>query len=138
MKQISRGKKQHKGFTLIETLLALSVLLLSLSLLVPMLSIWLHIQQNSYESEDRIALQQLRILLAQSEEVKIQGNQLTFFYQNKHQLLHYDCHRLVRSSGYEIFLQDLDAALFRQEGKRIYLLWTRQKQKRKALLYVEG
>lgn len=125
------------GFTLVEMLVAFSCVAVSCVLLMPVVSVLQRLQEPVYYSEDRIAMYQLRFLLAQSSRLSLQENTLSFIYQKKKQTLEYDRRRLVRRSGYEIFLQDVDALQFQKRKECYYVTWVRKEKREEALLTCE-
>lgn len=134
MKPYEKHINANRGFTLVETLLGMSCVFVASLLFVPLVSIMADIQKPSYASEDRIAIAQLRFLLAQSKDISLQDNTMIFSYQKKQQHLSYDRQRLVRQDGYEIFLQHVDQIQFQEQNKCIYVRWKRGKKQQQALL----
>lgn len=127
----------HKGFTLVETLIAFSCVMLSILMVAPLISSVSKMWKQNYQSEDRIAIYQLRILLAQSKDVRLQNQQLSFIYRKQETILEWHKDRLVKRDGYIIYLQDIDDGFFIQEDGCIYAQWTRNKNTKQALLSCE-
>lgn len=135
--QCRKSIRNNSGFTLVEMLVAFSCVAVSCSLLMPLVSILQRLQRPVYYTEDRLAIYQLRFLLAQSSELSLQEQTLSFTYQKKKQTLEYDRRRLVRRSGYEIFLQDVDALQFQKRRECYYVTWVRKDKREEALLTCE-
>lgn len=125
------------GFTLTEVLVAMLVVSISCLLLMQCTLLLRNLYQPHYESEDRVAIAQLRILLAQADTLQGQGDELSFRYQGKDSYLQLHTHRMVRRSGYEIFLQDLDEVSFAKDGNCYELNWRRGKSMKKAVIACE-
>ncbi len=123
-----------KGFTLSEVLIALTCVLIAILLCMPIISSIAYMQKPSYLSEDRLAIYQLRLLLAQSNDISIKDESLYFLYQKEPQVLQYDRNRLVRKKGYEIFMQSVDDLYFEQREECFYVVWQREKKQKTALL----
>ena len=123
-----------KGFTLIEVLIAFTCVLIAILLCMPIISSIAYMQKPSYLSEDRLAIYQLRLLLAQSNDISIKDESLYFLYQKEPQVLQYDRNRLVRKKGYEIFMQSADDLYFEQREECFYVVWQREKKQKTALL----
>lgn len=138
MKKYKQSISSTDGFTLLEVLIALLCISLATVLFVQCTAILKKMSKPMYQSEDRIAIYQLRLLLAQSENLRIQDKNLYFTYAEKEN--HFELHnrRLVRKSGYEIFLQDIDAFNIREEKGCFHVYWNRQKMQKKALLACGG
>ncbi len=117
-----------KGFTLSEVLIALTCVLIAILLCMPIISSIAYMQKPSYLSEDRLAIYQLRLLLAQSNDISIKDESLYFLYQKEPQVLQYDRNRLVRKKGYEIFMQSVDDLYFEQREECFYVVWQREKK----------
>lgn len=126
--------KNKKGFTLIEVLIALLCISLTSVLLTQCVVILKRLSEMQYQSEDRIAIHQLRILLAQGSNFHIQQNILYFTYANEENRLELHNRRFVRKKGYEIFLQDIDYAEVKEKGGCFYVRWERKKKEKEALL----
>ena len=137
MMQWKKPIRNNGGFTLVEMLVAFSCVAVSCVLLMPVVSALQRLQEPVYYSEDRIAMYQLRFLLAQSSRLSLQENTLSFIYQKKKQTLEYDRRRLVRRSGSEIFLQDVDALQFQKRKECYYVTWVRKEKREEALLTCE-
>ena len=135
--QCRKSIRNNSGFTLVEMLVAFSCVAVSCSLLMPLVSTLQRLQRPVYYTEDRLAIYQLRFLLAQSSELSLQEQPLSFTYQKKKQTLEYDRRRLVRRSGYEIFLQDVDALQFQKRRECYYVTWVRKDKREEALLTCE-
>ena len=135
--QCRKSIRNNSGFTLVEMLVAFSCVAVSCSLLMPLVSTLQRLQRPVYYPEDRLAIYQLRFLLAQSSELSLQEQTLSFTYQKKKQTLEYDRRRLVRRSGYEIFLQDVDALQFQKRRECYYVTWVRKDKREEALLTCE-
>lgn len=135
--QCRKSIRNNSGFTLVEMLVAFSCVAVSCSLLMPLVSTLQRLQRPVYYTEDRLAIYQLRFLLAQSSELSLQEQTLSFTYQKKEQTLEYDRRRLVRRSGYEIFLQDVDALQFQKRRECYYVTWVRKDKREEALLTCE-
>ena len=128
MMQWKKPIRNNGGFTLVEMLVAFSCVAVSCVLLMPVVSALQRLQEPVYYSEDRIA---------QSSRLSLQENTLSFIYQKKKQTLEYDRRRLVRRSGYEIFLQDVDALQFQKRKECYYVTWVRKEKREEALLTCE-
>lgn len=137
MKQWKKSIRNRNGFTLVELLAAFSCVVVSCLLLMPIVSVLQRLQKPIHYSEDRIAIYQLRFLLVQSTELSLQEDALSFTYQKKKQTLQYDRGRLVRRSGYEIFMQDVDAVQFQKRKECYYVTWKRNDKRKDALLACE-
>lgn len=134
MRIYKRFISSTEGFTLIEVLVALLCISLTTVLLVPCTMILKQLSKPMYQSEDRIAIYQLRLLLAQSENLRIQNQMLYFDFAGKENHLELHNRRLVRRSGYEIFLQDVDTLKVREEKGCFHVYWNRKRTQKQALL----
>lgn len=130
----SKKAMNVKGFTLIEVLIAFTCVFIAMLLCVPIISSIAFMQKPSYLSEDRLAIYQLRLMLAQSNDISIKDDTLYFTYQKKPQILQFDRNRLVRKEGYEIFMQSVDDLYFEQREECFYVVWQRGKKQKTALL----
>lgn len=126
---------KRDGFTLVELLLALSCALFC-SVLLTLLAAYANraSQLFAYHTQDQMAVLQLRLYLAEADEWQLQDNTVQVLHYGEECMFLFDRQRLIKQSGYEIFLQDIDAGAFEQQGGKLYVSWRRDQQKKKALL----
>ncbi len=72
-----------KGFTLIESLIAFTCVLIGMLLCGPIISSFAYMQKPSYLSEDRLAVYQLRLLLAQSNHLTTGYERIIIYISKK-------------------------------------------------------
>lgn len=138
MKKYKKSINPNKqGFTLVEVLVALFCISLTSVLITQCVVVLNTLSKPRYQSEDQIAIHQLRILLAQGMNYHIQNNALYFTYANEENRLEFHNRRFVRRKGYEIFLQDVDYVEVKEKGRCFYVAWERKKKQKEALLTCE-
>lgn len=128
--------KANQGFTLIEVLVSLCCLSLCLLLVIGICGIMKQYPVQGFLSDDILAIRQIRMILAQSEDIKVVQDNIYFRYHQKEMQLEYHNHRLVKTPGYEIFVKDIEYGTFYEQGGCIYASWKRKKSSQ-ALLYCE-
>ena len=136
MMKSKQSIKGNKGFTLVEVLVALFALSLCLMLFVGVCSIMKQYPVSSSLSDDVLAIRQLRMVLAQSDDIRLEQGEVKFHYREKDCQLKYHNHRLVKSPGYEIYVKDLEEGSFYEQGGCIYASWKRTKEQH-AILYCQ-
>lgn len=124
----------HKGFTMIEALLALTILCFSFTLLSSSLPVLKSMIQIRFAIEDEIALRQLRRLLLLSEDIQMNTYDLTFWYQDNWYSLIQDKDRLIRKEGYMIYMEGLEYIEFKEKGNCIYLYYEKENNSYERLL----
>lgn len=117
--------QDKQGFTLIEMLLACSIITLCLSLLAASLSAIPKLQRIQYFTQDNIAIHQIRVIYAQAKFIEIIQGRLFLHYHKEEIYLYFNNQYLVKSKGYEILLDQIDEAYFTKEENCIYLTYTR-------------
>lgn len=127
----------HSGFTLIEVLVALFCMSIALLLVVECVRIMSHLSKHSYHSEDRIAIDQMRLLLVQSDHITTSQDALHFSYHKEPTYIELHNHRLVKRDGYEILMKDLDDVRFVKKGACFYVVWTRKEKTKQAAIVCE-
>lgn len=137
MRLFKTSIRKNEGFTLVEVLVALLCVSFSTLLLTQCMLLLRSQSMSRYESEDRIAIDQLRILCMQGDQYQLQNSTFLFRYHGEPTWLEYHNRRLVRRDGYQIFLQDIDAATFHKKGDCYYAQWVRQASTQEALLACE-
>lgn len=134
MNKWKRFIKDDDGFTLIETILALFCVMISLVMLTPCIQALKTMSQDFRNNDDRVAVYQLRCMLAQADTFTLENDKLSFFYRGQTTRLEFDRNRLVRRDGYEIFLENIDDVTFYVENSCFHMNWRRGERSHEALL----
>lgn len=130
-------RKDEHGFTCVEVLVSLLCISLTTILLTQCVTILKQLSVYQYHSEDRIAIHQLRLLLALATKFQIVDGILYFTFVNEENRLEFHNQRLVRRPGYEIFLQDITKVQLIKKGRCYEIEWEREKIQKQALLVCE-
>lgn len=125
---------KKSGFTLIECLVSLSVVSFCILMIAPCIKVITRVNLDDRISDDALAIKQLRLLFVQLEDIEVDGDGLHFIYRDQEGELIYDKGRIVKTPGYEIFMENIKEGRFYEEGGEIWLAWTRNKHQKKALL----
>lgn len=132
-----KSMKQEQGFTMIEALLSLLCASFVCMLITQCAKLTVSALQPDYEAEDRLAIKQLQLLLAQSDHLHIVDHQLHFTYhQEEFYLTQYE-NRLVKRKGFEVIMQEIDRLEFQKQGSCYQMVIHRKKQMKKAVLACE-
>lgn len=127
-------KSKQNGFTLIETLLSLYVsLLVSMLALLLIVSVY-HIYTSRYMIQVELAILQLRQRCALAT-CHVQEGVLILDINHEAYQIRYAKHRLVKQPGYEIWMENIDGAIFYKENKGIYLTIDHQGTKQTYQIY---
>lgn len=121
-------KLKRNGFTLIEALLALFITSLVSLLGCMLMRCALHFAHMDVDTQNQFAVLQLRRELAQSNDLKIESDCLSYILNHEKKVLYFDKHRIVKSPGYEIYMEQIDEAIFykKEDG---YYVWFKKKNK---------
>lgn len=119
---------RRNGFTLIEALLALFITSLVSLLGCMLVSCALHFAHMDIDTQNQFAILQLRRELSVASEVKVEDEQLEYILNHEKFRLYFDKHRIVKSPGYEIYMEQIDLGYFykKEDG---YYLWFKKKNK---------
>lgn len=134
MKNLKQYGKRNKGFTLLETLIAVYIISITMLLLTSSLGILKQVNKDERLSDDAIAIHQLRLLLVASKNIEIMENELSFEINSEIFYLQFDRNRLVKRKGYEIYLEFVDELHFYEEGECQGIEWKRNKKANYAIL----
>lgn len=137
MIRLKKPMKSNKGFTMIEVLIALLCVCATSILFTACAKQIQQLSRTSYASEDRIAIDQMRFILAQSKAVKKKANKLFFQYHQQEFYLEFDRSRLVKRKGYEIFLQNIDSLNITKRGKCYDISFMRYNIQKNFTIYCE-
>lgn len=119
---------RRNGFTLIEALLALFITGLVSLLGCMLVSCALHFAHMDMDTQNQFAILQLRRELSVASEVKVENEQLEYILNHEKFRLYFDKHRIVKSPGYEIYMEQIDLGYFYQKEDGYYL-WFKKKNK---------
>lgn len=121
-------KLKRNGFTLIEALLALFITSFVSLLGCMLMRCALHFAHMDVDTQNQFAVLQLRRELAQSNDLKIESDCLSYILNHEKKVLYFDKHRIVKSPGYEIYMEQIDEAIFykKEDG---YYVWFKKKNK---------
>lgn len=122
---------KRNGFTLLEALVALFVSLMVRSMCLLLFRIERDMMAFEQSKQDQLAILQIRQRLAMADEAQVQDGTLSYLYNHEEILLEFDKNRLVKREGYEILMEGIEDAVFVQEDRDIYLIYTKKKQSRR-------
>lgn len=121
---IIRGKYNEQGFTLIETLLSLFILLISLPFIVYLLG-----NTENKSQIDLLSAEQFFVFVRNdlyiSDDVIVKNNQLSFKYSSNQtiSLEHYGnvIRRRVNGQGHEIYLRNVKSFVVQDMGGAVLI-----------------
>ena len=116
---------KRKGFALIEVLVAILTVCICIPILVSVISLMHTSLKDRTSLQDQIALVQLRRYLAVAYDVELLPSSLTFQRQQEEMRLSVVNQNLIVQPGTQIFLMDIETALFYLEGDSVMLRYVR-------------
>lgn len=126
--------RRHAGYALIEVLLTLIILTAMLPITLVCIQPFEQMLKFNQEIQDQIALSQLRRILMLSYQVSCNNLEINFTYHQHPQTVSLINNHLVISPGTQIFLTEIDSAIFFEKGKFIYIAYTRNKKEYEKIL----
>ena len=124
----------QKGFALIEVLVAILTVCICIPILVSVISLMHTSLKDRTSLQDQIALIQLRRYLAVAYDVELLPSSLTFQRQQEEMRLSVVNQNLIVQPGTQIFLMDIETALFYLEGDSVMLRYVRNQQEYEVYL----
>ncbi|MDO4467309.1 MAG: ComGF family competence protein [Bacillota bacterium] len=121
-------KSKKNGFTLIECIIAILCDFVVMSLVLVFINACVHIVHLRTSQQDQFAILQLRQLLATSSDVEVESNFLKLLYEHEEIIIKWDKNRIVRTPGYEIWIENVEKGEFYEEDKNIYLSFTKENE----------
>lgn len=121
-------KLRRNGFTLIEALLALFITSLISLLGCMLINLALHFVHIDVDTQNQFAILQIRRELSIVSEIRVNEERLEYVLNHKKYELYFDKNRIVKSPGYEIYMENIDSAHFykKEDG---YYLWFKKQNK---------
>ena len=125
---------KRKGFALIEVLVAILTVCICIPILVSVISLMHTSLKDRTSLQDQIALIQLRRYLAVAYDIELLPSSLTFQRQQEEMRLSVVNQNLIVQPGTQIFLIDIETALFYLEGDSVMLRYVRNQQEYEVYL----
>ena len=115
------------AFTTIELLIALTVVLVIITPMNMLLSNLHYLKYDSLQTmEDEISLQQLRLYLANAEDIDIEDNCLLYNSLNEEKQLCLVNQKLISQPGTLVFISNIDSISFRMDSSTVYIKYCRK------------
>ncbi len=124
----------RKGFALIEVLVAVLTVCICIPIMVSVISLMRTSLKDRTSLQDQIALVQLRRYLAVAYDIELLPSSLTFQRQHEEMRLSVVNQNLIVQPGTQMFLMDIEAALFYLEGDSVMLRYIRDNQEYEVFL----
>ena len=124
----------RKGFALVEVLVAVLTVCICIPIMVSVISLMRTSLKDRTSLQDQIALVQLRQYLAVAYDVELLPSSLTFQRQHEEMRLSVVNQNLIVQPGTQMFLMDIEAALFYLEGDSVMLRYVRDNQEYEVFL----
>ena len=115
----------RKGFALVEVLVAILTVCICIPIIVSVISLMRTSLKDRAFLQDQIALIQLRRYLAVAYEIELLPSSLTFQRQHEEMRLSVVNQNLIVQPGTQMFLMDIEAALFYLEEDSVMLRYVR-------------
>ena len=125
---------KRKGFALVEVLVAVLTVCICIPIMVSVISLMRTSLTDRTFLQDQIALVQLRRYLAVAYDVELLPSSLTFQRQQEEMRLSVVNQNLIVQPGTQIFLMDIETALFYLEGDSVMLRYVRNQQEYEVYL----
>ncbi len=124
----------RKGFALVEVLIAILTVCICIPILVSVISLMRTSLKDRTSLQDQIALVQLRRYLAVAYDIELLPSSLTFQRQHEEMRLSVVNQNLIVQPGTQMFLMDIEAALFYLEEDSVMLRYVRNHQEYEVYL----
>ena len=124
----------RNGFALVEVLVAILTVCICTPILVSVISLMRTSLKDRTSLQDQIALVQLRRYLAVAYDIELLPSSLTFQRQHEEMRLSVVNQNLIVQPGTQMFLMDIEAALFYLEEDSVMLRYVRNHQEYEVYL----
>lgn len=124
----------RKGFALVEVLVAVLTVCICIPILVSVISLMRTSLKDRTSLQDQITLVQLRRYLAVAYDIELLPSSLTFQRQHEEMRLSVVNQNLIVQPGTQMFLMDIEAALFYLEEDSVMLRYVRNHQEYEVYL----
>ena len=114
-----------KGFTLIDTILAMCIASFCIMLMTTMVQTIAKIEIDDEAIQEKASIHQMRLIYALSKDFYLDGDMLAFTYQEKDFYYSFYEDKLLLNDGYQVFLNDLQEVYFSEKNSCYYLTYTK-------------
>ena len=121
-------KSNNKGFTLIELMLSLYIIMITLSLMIAFMPLLKRIVSNSINVQDYLSVKQLRYYIALNEVIEVNKNNMILKNHDKELYIVFEKERIVIKKGYQIIMQNVKNAYFYQNDDGYYLCYEKDRK----------
>ena len=125
---------KRRGFALIEILICILTVCICIPITVQVISITRSIIKDRTPLQDQIALVQLRHFLAVAYDIELQPTMISFQRQHEEMRLRLVNQNLIIQPGTQIFLIDIESAMFYLENDSVILRYVRENQEYEVFL----
>jgi len=132
-KKIVSGWKM--GYTLIECLIALMILCLASSLYFTAIKNVHDLKIDTDRLQDINGIHQLALSLALATDMEVSSDQIAYYYKDESFVISLVNHRLMIQPGTNILLLNIETIEFIQEDEQVILLYTRDDQEMRRVIY---
>lgn len=124
----------RKGFALVEVLVAVLTVCICIPIMISVISLMRTSLKDRTSLQDQIALVQLRRYLAVAYDIELLPSSLIFQRQHEEMRLSVVNQNLIVQPGTQMFLMNIEAALFYLEGDSVMLRYIRDNQEYEVFL----
>ena len=128
-------KSKENGFTMIDALFALLITCIVSLLSCVLIQVCFRFTQMDLDTQNQYAILQLRQTLSMANSIQIQDNHLECVMNHEKVYFYLDQNRIVKSPGYEIFLEHIEDAGFYEKEKHFYVWFQKEKNRYEFELY---
>ena len=125
---------KRRGFALIEFLICILTVCICIPITVQVLSIVRSVLKDKTPLQDQIALVQLRHYLAVAYDIKLEPTTISFQRQQEEMRLRLVNQNLIIQPGTQIFLMNIENAMFYLEKDSVILRYVRDNQEYEVFL----
>lgn len=124
----------RRGFALIEILICILIVCICIPITVQVLSIVRSVLKDKTPLQDQIALVQLRHYLAVAYDIELEPTTISFQRQQEEMRLRLVNQNLIIQPGTQIFLMNIENAMFYLEKDSVILRYVRDNQEYEVFL----
>ena len=125
---------KRRGFALIEFLICILTVCICIPMTVQVISITRNVLKDRTPLQDQIALVQLRHYLAVAYDIKLEPTTISFQRQQEEMRLRLVNQNLIIQPGTQIFLMNIENAMFYLEKDSVILRYVRDNQEYEVFL----
>jgi len=127
--QVRRGARARAGFTVLELLISLMIMISVSTMMVPVIKLLAALKPEKTYYQDEIGVYQLQLELAVNDIVEVRDDTIVYEKLGEEFELHIINGKLISQAGTLDFIHDIEQVWFSVENDVVYMTYERDEKR---------